>query len=58
LEEYGVVHVLINNAAATGSKARLDTDKITSELWDFNIYANLRHVFFLTQAVLPGMKKS
>ncbi|KAM5350113.1 hypothetical protein ACJ41O_006618 [Fusarium nematophilum] len=58
LEEYGVVHVLINNAAATGGKARLDTDQVTSELWDFNVNVNLRHVFFLTQAVLPAMKQA
>lgn len=57
LEEYGVVHVLVNNAAAAGSKARLDTDKVTAESWEFNINANLRHVFFLTQAVLPAMKQ-
>lgn len=58
LEEYGVVHILINNAAAAGSKARLDTHSVTAESWDFNINANLRHVFFLTQAVLPAMRKS
>lgn len=58
LDEYGVVHILINNAAAAGSKARLDTAKVTPEAWDFNINANLRHVFFLTQMLLPAMKKS
>lgn len=58
LEEHGRVDVLINNAAAAGSKARLDTEKVTAEAWEFNINANLRHVFFLTQAFLPAMKKA
>ncbi|GAB1201942.1 hypothetical protein APSETT445_000540 [Aspergillus pseudonomiae] len=58
LEEHGPVHVLINNAAATGSVARLDTEHVTPEAWDFNINTNLRHVFFLSQAFIPGMKEA
>ncbi|EFQ33836.1 short chain dehydrogenase [Colletotrichum graminicola] len=58
LETYGTVHVLINNAALTGHKARLRTEEVTSEAWDMNINTSLRHVFFLTQAVLPGMKQA
>lgn len=53
----GVIHVLVNNAAAVGSKARQDTEKVTPEEWDLHCNTNLRHVFFLTQAVLPGMKR-
>ncbi|KAH7134288.1 short chain dehydrogenase [Dactylonectria macrodidyma] len=56
-QAHGVIHVLINNAAAAGSKARLDTEKVTAEEWDFHCNVNLRHVFFLTQAVLPAMKR-
>lgn len=58
LEEHGPVHVLVNNAAATGSGARLDTAKVTPEAWDFGININLRHVFFLSQAFIPGMKSA
>ncbi|KAL4910856.1 hypothetical protein BDW74DRAFT_184511 [Aspergillus multicolor] len=58
LDEHGPVHVLINNAAATGSAARMDTEAVTAESWELNINTNLRHVFFLTQAVLPGMKEA
>ncbi|RDW93960.1 SDR family NAD(P)-dependent oxidoreductase [Aspergillus mulundensis] len=58
LSEHGPVHVLINNAAATGSAARMDTAGVTAESWETNINTNLRHVFFLTQAVLPGMKEA
>ncbi|KAH8425610.1 SDR family NAD(P)-dependent oxidoreductase [Aspergillus melleus] len=58
LEQHGPVHVLVNNAAATGSGARLATPQVTSEAWDLNVNTNLRHVFFLTQAFVPGMKSS
>ncbi|OJJ03042.1 hypothetical protein ASPVEDRAFT_42574 [Aspergillus versicolor CBS 583.65] len=56
LEEHGPVHVLVNNAAAAGSVARLGSQDVTAEAWDFSMNTNLRHVFFLTQAFLPGMK--
>ncbi|KAM0425826.1 hypothetical protein ACHAPT_009077 [Fusarium lateritium] len=56
VKEHGVVNILINNAAAAGAKARLDTDKVTPEDWDFQCNASLRHIFFLTQAVLSAMK--
>ena len=56
LKEHGPVHVLVNNAAATGSGARLDTEQVTPDAWDFSVNTNLRHVFFLSQAVIPGMK--
>ncbi|KAJ5287942.1 short chain dehydrogenase [Penicillium angulare] len=56
LAEWEKVDVLVNNAAATGKGARLKTDDVTSESWDFLVNTNLRHVFFLTQAVLPAMK--
>ncbi|KAL4889742.1 short chain dehydrogenase [Aspergillus ambiguus] len=56
LEDHGPVHVLVNNAAATGSGARLDTENVTPDAWDFSVNTNLRHVFFLSQAVIPGMK--
>lgn len=58
LSEYGVINILVNNAAATGSGARRSTAEVTPESWDFSINANFRHVFFLTQAVLPAMKKA
>ncbi|KAL5332703.1 hypothetical protein BJX70DRAFT_407097 [Aspergillus crustosus] len=58
LEEHGPVHVLVNNAAATGSIARQASLDVTPETWDFNINANLRHIFFLTQAFIPSMKDS
>ncbi|KAJ5216259.1 short chain dehydrogenase [Penicillium cinerascens] len=58
LEEYGVINILVNNAAATGSGARRSTAQVTPESWDFSVNSNFRHVFFLTQAVVPAMKSA
>ena len=56
IQKHGPIHVLVNNAAGTGNNARVPTEEATPEIWDYNINHNLRHVFFLTQAILPGMK--
>ncbi|KAJ4308548.1 hypothetical protein N0V84_012032 [Fusarium piperis] len=58
LETHGTVHVLVNNAAGAGSKCRLRTDEVTPGDWDININGNLRHIFFLSQAVIPAMKEA
>ncbi|KAF5007775.1 hypothetical protein FDECE_5899 [Fusarium decemcellulare] len=58
LKEHGTIHVLVNNAAAAAKAARLGSEHVTLEAWDFNINSNLRHVFFLTQTVIPGMKEA
>ncbi|KAJ4244732.1 hypothetical protein NW762_014307 [Fusarium torreyae] len=57
-EKHGAINVLVNNAAAAGNRARAVTEKVTAEDWDTNINTNLRHVFFLTQAVIPSMKEA
>jgi len=56
LAEYGRIDVLVNNAAAAGSSSRIATNSITPESWQKAIDINLRHVFFLTQAVVPSMQ--
>jgi NAD(P)-dependent dehydrogenase (short-subunit alcohol dehydrogenase family) len=48
----GPVQVLINNAARDDRKDMLD---ITPEFWDRAQAVNLRHQFFVTQAVARGM---
>jgi len=53
---YGRVDVLVNNAAAAGSSSRIATSDVTAESWQRAIDINLRHVFFLTQAVVPSMQ--
>ena len=49
----GPVAVLINNAA---NDQRYTLEEITPELWDAAQAVNLRHQFFLAQAVAPGMR--
>ncbi|OAA54589.1 NAD(P)-binding domain protein [Niveomyces insectorum RCEF 264] len=44
------IHAVVNNA---GHDARLPTLEITTQQWDDGLAVNLRHVFFLTQALLP-----
>jgi NAD(P)-dependent dehydrogenase (short-subunit alcohol dehydrogenase family) len=57
-DKHGAIHVLVNNAAAAGNRARLTTENVTADDWDFNVNTNLRHIFFLTQAVIPAMKEA
>ena len=58
LQDHGTVHILINNAASAGALSRKDTLSTTPEAWDFNMNVNLRHMFFLTQAVVPSMREA
>lgn len=51
-ERLGPVTVLVNNAA---NDMRHDWRTETPESWDARIAVNLRHQFFATQAVAPGM---
>jgi len=53
-EELGGVDILLNNAA---NDDRHDIEDVTPSYWDSRINVNLRHMFFCTQAVLPGMKE-
>lgn len=57
LEEFKTVHVLVNSAAAAGAKSRVPSSQVTPESWEFDINVNLRHIFFLTQAIVPAMQK-
>jgi NAD(P)-dependent dehydrogenase (short-subunit alcohol dehydrogenase family) len=56
LKEHPTIDILINNAASAGALVRRDTLSTTPESWDFGINVNLRHMFFLTQAVVPSMR--
>lgn len=49
---FGAVCVLVNNAARDDRHKFTD---VTPEFWDENMAVNLRHQFFATQAVSPGM---
>ena|ERR1700733_9447836 len=48
----GPIRVLVNNAA---SDDRHNFAEVTPEYWDERMAVNLRHQFFATQAVAPGM---
>lgn len=52
LEKYPVIDSVINNAA---QDKRMSTLDITPEDWDQGLNVNVRHHFFLTQALIPGL---
>jgi NAD(P)-dependent dehydrogenase (short-subunit alcohol dehydrogenase family) len=52
-ENFGAIDVLVNNA---GNDSRHTIEEVTPEYWDRSIAVNLKHQFFLTQAVIPSMK--
>ena len=53
--EFGAITVLVNNAARDD---RHQLEDVTPEYWDERFAVNLRHHFFATQAVAPGMTKA
>jgi NAD(P)-dependent dehydrogenase (short-subunit alcohol dehydrogenase family) len=55
LERFGTVDVLVNNA---GNDARHKILDVTQEFWDQTIAVNLRHLFFMSQAVIPAMREA
>lgn len=52
LAEFPKIDVLVNNAARD---TRRPTLEISSEQWNDDISVNLNHIFFLTQALMPGL---
>lgn len=57
IAQFGRVDVLINNAASAGPNSRVPTSQVTPESFEYDVNVNLRHQFFLTQAVVPSMQK-
>jgi len=55
LARLGSVDVLVNNAA---NDQRHTIEEVTPEYYDRSMATNLRPVFFIIQAVLPGMRKA
>jgi NAD(P)-dependent dehydrogenase (short-subunit alcohol dehydrogenase family) len=55
LTRFNRVDVLVNNA---GNDERHAFEEVTSESWDDVIAVNLKHQFFMTQAVAPAMRKA
>lgn len=54
-KQAGPISVLVNNAA---NDDRHKLEDVTPEYWDQRLAVNLRHQFFATQFVAPGMKKA
>lgn len=54
LQSFPAIHVLVNNA---GNDKRHKIEEVTSEFWDWCIQVNLKHQFFMAQAVLPAMRR-
>jgi len=49
------IDVLVNNA---GDDTRHRWDEVTPEFWDWCMQVNLKHQFFIAQAILPGMRRA
>ena len=54
-QEFGAVHVLVNNAA---NDQRHEPEDVTPEYWEERLKLNLNHQFFASQAVQPEMTKA
>lgn len=52
---FPTVDVLVNNA---GNDKRHKIEEVTSDFWDWCMQTNLKHQFFMAQAVLPGMRRA
>jgi D-xylose 1-dehydrogenase len=52
-QDAGATDILVNNAA---NDVRHNMSEITSSKWDASIAVNLKHLYFCSQAVVPGMR--
>jgi NAD(P)-dependent dehydrogenase (short-subunit alcohol dehydrogenase family) len=52
-DEGGAFDVLVNNA---GNDDRHGWEEVTPDYWDQRMAVNLKHLFFCSQAVVPGMR--
>lgn len=55
IKRFGTVDVLVNNA---GDDTRHSIEEVTPEFWDRAMAVNLKHQFFLAQAVIPLMRRA
>jgi NAD(P)-dependent dehydrogenase (short-subunit alcohol dehydrogenase family) len=53
IQDGGPFDVLVNNAA---NDDRHSIDDVTEDYWDNRVGVNLKHMFFCSQAVIPGMR--
>jgi len=55
LERFNTVDVLVNNA---GNDSRHSIEEVTAEYWDQAMAVNLKHQFFVAQAIIPSMRQA
>jgi D-xylose 1-dehydrogenase len=55
IDEAGPIDVLVNNAA---NDDRHKIEEVTERYWDDRLNVNLKHQFFCTQTVVPGMRRN
>jgi NAD(P)-dependent dehydrogenase (short-subunit alcohol dehydrogenase family) len=55
LQFYPAIDVLVSNA---GNDKRHKIEEVTSDFWDWCMRVNLKHQFFMAQAVIPGMRRA
>jgi D-xylose 1-dehydrogenase len=55
LERFNTVDVLVNNA---GNDTRHSIEEVTAEYWDQAMAVNLKHQFFVAQAIIPSMRQA
>jgi NAD(P)-dependent dehydrogenase (short-subunit alcohol dehydrogenase family) len=55
VDRFGNVDVLVNNA---GNDTRHRVSDVTPQFWDDTMAVNLKHQFFMAQAVIPIMQKA
>ena len=56
VDEFGALHILVNNAGMTHFIPHDDLEAVTDEVWDDIIGANLRGVFNCCRAAAPHMR--
>lgn len=55
VDRFGTVDVLVNNA---GNDTRHRVSDVTPEFWDYTMAVNLKHQFFMAQAIIPVMQQA
>ncbi len=55
LDRFHTVDVLVNNA---GNDTRHSVESVTSHYWDQSMAINLKHQFFMAQAVIPALHQA
>lgn len=58
IDKVGPVSVLVNNAGGVCGQAHKPLEAVTDDEWQLVMDANLTGAFYMTRAVVPGMKRA